>query len=230
MLAARPHLEPRRVPGADSVVVSEIYLSLQGESSHQGLLCSFVRLTGCHLRCRWCDSEFAFRGGTRMTVSEVVERVKALGSPRVEVTGGEPLLQPGVYPLMEALLEGGLTVLLETSGAIDVRLVPPAVRKIVDLKCPGSGEADRNDWRVLESLTARDELKFVLASREDYDWAKERICERRLDRGPAGLLFSPVHGALEPRMLAEWIIGDRLPVRFQLQQHKVLWAPDARGV
>lgn len=212
------------------MVVSEIYLSLQGESSHQGLLCSFVRLTGCHLRCRWCDSEFAFRGGTRMTVSEVVERVKALGSPRVEVTGGEPLLQPGVYPLMEALLEGGLTVLLETSGAIDVRLVPPAVRKIVDLKCPGSGEADRNDWRVLESLTARDELKFVLASREDYDWAKERISERRLDRGPAGLLFSPVHGALEPRMLAEWIIGDRLPVRFQLQQHKVLWAPDARGV
>jgi 7-carboxy-7-deazaguanine synthase len=211
-------------------VVSEIYLSLQGESSHQGLLCGFVRLTGCHLRCRWCDSEFAFQGGTRMSISEVVERVRALGSPRVEVTGGEPLLQPGVYPLMEALLEAGLVVLLETSGAIDVRLVPAAVHKIVDVKCPGSGEADRNDWRVLESLTERDELKFVLASRADYDWAKARIAEHGMDRGPAGLLFSTVHGELPPTELAEWIIADRLPVRFQLQQHKLLWAPDARGV
>lgn len=230
VLAARPHIEPRRVPGADAIVVSEIYLSLQGESSHQGLLCSFVRLTGCHLRCRWCDSEFAFRGGTRMSVSDVVERVRALGAPRVEVTGGEPLLQPGVYPLMEALLEAGLVVLLETSGAIDVRLVPAAVHKIVDVKCPGSGEADRNDWRALESLTERDELKFVLASRADYDWAKARIAEHRMDRGPAGLLFSTVHGELSPTELAEWIIADRLPVRFQLQQHKLLWSPDARGV
>jgi 7-carboxy-7-deazaguanine synthase len=165
-----------------------------------------------------------------MSVTEVVERVKALGSPRVEVTGGEPLLQPGVYPLMEALLDAALTVLLETSGAIDVRLVPKAVHKIVDVKCPGSGEADRNDWRCLESLTERDELKFVLASREDYEWAKGRIAERGLERGPAGLLFSTVHGELSPTTLAEWIIADRLPVRFQLQQHKVLWAPDARGV
>jgi 7-carboxy-7-deazaguanine synthase len=230
VLAARPKIEPRRVPGADSVVVSEIYLSLQGESSHQGLLCSFVRLTGCHLRCRWCDSEFAFRGGARITVDEVVQRVLALGAPRVEVTGGEPLLQPGVYPLMEALLTAGLVVLLETSGAIDVRLVPSAVHKIVDLKCPGSGEMDRNDWRVLEGLSERDEVKFVLASREDYDWAKARIDEHRLARRAAGLLFSPVHGELSPTTLAEWIIADRLTVRFQLQQHKVLWAPDARGV
>jgi 7-carboxy-7-deazaguanine synthase len=165
-----------------------------------------------------------------MSVAEVVDRVKALGSPRVEVTGGEPLLQPGVYPLMGALLDAGLVVLLETSGAIDVRLVPPAVHKIVDVKCPGSGEVDRNDWRCLDSLTERDELKFVLASREDYDRAKARIAERKLDRGPAGLLFSTVHGELPPTTLAEWIIADRLPVRFQLQQHKVLWAPDARGV
>ena len=156
--------------------------------------------------------------------------MKALGSPRVEVTGGEPLLQPGVYPLMETLLAAGLEVLLETSGAIDVRLVPPAVHKIVDVKCPGSGEADRNDWRCLDSLTARDELKFVLASREDYEWAKACIAERGLDRGPAGLLFSTVHGELSPTDLAEWIIADRLPVRFQLQQHKVLWDPAARGV
>ena len=165
-----------------------------------------------------------------MSVAEVVERVKTLGSPRVEVTGGEPLLQPAVYPLMEALLAAGLEVLLETSGAIDVRLVPPAVHKIVDVKCPGSGEADRNDWRCLDSLTARDELKFVLASREDYEWAKACIAERGLDRGPAGLLFSTVHGELSPTDLAEWIIADRLPVRFQLQQHKVLWDPAARGV
>jgi 7-carboxy-7-deazaguanine synthase len=230
MLADRPHLEPHRVPGADSVVVSEIYLSLQGESSHQGLLCSFVRLTGCHLRCRWCDSAFAFYGGQRMSVAEVVKAVRALGASRVEVTGGEPLLQPGVYPLMEALLEAGLTVLLETSGAIDVRLVPPAVHKIVDLKCPGSGEADRNDLRIFEHMTEGDELKFVLASRQDYDWAKARIAEHQLDRRPFGLLFSTVHGELDPRQVAEWIIADRLPVRFQLQQHKILWAPDARGV
>jgi 7-carboxy-7-deazaguanine synthase len=230
MLAARPHLEPHRAPGADSVVVSEIYLSLQGESSHQGLLCSFVRLTGCHLRCRWCDSAFAFYGGRRMSVAEVVKAVRALGAPRVEVTGGEPLLQPGVYPLLEELLEAGLTVLLETSGAIDVRLVPPAVHKIVDLKCPGSGEADRNDLRVFEHMTERDELKFVLASRQDYDWAKARIAEHRLDQRPFGLLISTVHGELDPRQVAEWIIADRLPVRFQLQQHKILWPPDARGV
>jgi len=165
-----------------------------------------------------------------MSVAEVVERVKTLGSPRVEVTGGEPLLQPAVYPLMEALLAAGLEVLLETSGAIDVRLVPPAVHKIVDVKCPGSGEADRNDWRCLESMTERDELKFVLASREDYLWAQEMIGRHGMERRPFGLLFSTVHGELAPRDVAEWIIADRLPVRFQLQQHKVLWDPTARGV
>jgi len=211
-------------------VVKEIYLSLQGESSHQGLLCAFVRLTGCHLRCTYCDSEFAFRGGERMAVTEVVDRVVALGTPRVEVTGGEPLLQPGVYPLMEQLLAKGLTVLLETSGAIDVREVPKAVHKIVDLKSPSSGEVDRNDLQVLESMNGNDELKFVLGSRADYEWAKEMIRTHRLAERPYGMLFSTVFGKLEPRALAEWIIADRLPVRFQLQQHKYLWAPDARGV
>src|SRR4029079_690278 len=152
-----------------------IYLSLQGESSHQGLLCSFVRLTGCHLRCRWCDSAFAFRGGTRMSGAEVVERVKALGAPMVEVTGGEPLLQPGVYPLMEALLKEGLQVLLETSGAIDVGLVPPEVHKIVDLKTPSSGECDRNDYRVLDSMGQGDELKFVIGSSEGYEWSRKGV-------------------------------------------------------
>ncbi len=216
--------------GASSVVVKEIYLSLQGESTHQGLLCAFVRLTGCHLRCRWCDSEFSFKGGERLTNAEVLARVKALGTPMVEVTGGEPLLQPGVYPLMEAFLEAGLTVLLETSGAIDVRLVPPAVHKIVDLKTPSSGESDRNELRNFESMNANDELKFVIGSREDYDWSREMIRTHRLDQRPFSLLFSSVFSMLKPVTLAEWIIADKLPVRFQLQQHKYLWEPNARGV
>lgn len=223
-------IEPRLVPNAHSVVVKEIYLSVQGESSHQGLLCSFVRLTGCHLRCSYCDSEFAFRGGERLDNDEVIRRVMALGSPMVEVTGGEPLLQPGVYPLMQGLLDQGLTVLLETSGAIDVRLVPREVHRIVDLKAPSSGESHRNDVRNFESMTARDELKFVLGSREDYDWAVAQVRAHQLDKRPFSLLFSTVYGRLLPRDLAEWIIADRLPVRFQLQQHKYVWPPDERGV
>ncbi|MDX2012441.1 MAG: radical SAM protein [Myxococcaceae bacterium] len=230
MLAARPHIEPRRRADATSVVVKEIYVSLQGESSHQGKLCTFVRLTGCHLRCTWCDSEFSFKGGARRPNAEVLREVLALRSPMVEVTGGEPLLQPGVYPLMESFLDHGLTVLLETSGAIDVRLVPKAVHKIVDLKTPSSKEADRNDLRNFESMGARDELKFVIGSREDYDWSVGMIRTHRLDERPFGLLFSTVFSQLEPVKLAEWIIADRLPVRFQLQQHKYLWEPNARGV
>lgn len=230
MPVARPRLEPRRVPTADSVVVKELYVSLQGESSHQGKLCTFVRLTGCHLRCRWCDSEFSFKGGERLANTEVLRRVLEAKSPMVEVTGGEPLLQPGVYPLMESFLDAGLTVLLETSGAIDVRLVPDAVHAIVDLKTPSSGEHDRNDLRNFDSMDARDELKFVIGSREDYDWSVAMIRQHRLDARPFGLLFSTVFSSLEPVTLAEWIIADRLPVRFQLQQHKVLWEPNARGV
>lgn len=230
MLAGRPHIEPRRVAGADSVVVKEIYLSLQGESSHQGLLCSFVRLTGCHLRCRYCDSEFSFRGGARFKNAEVVSQVLALKSPCVEITGGEPLLQPGVYPLMDLLLDAGLTVLLETSGAIDVREVPDAVHAIVDMKTPSSGEVSRNDYRNFSSMDERDELKFVIGSREDYDWSVELIRSHALAAKPFGLLFSTVFGALEPRVLAQWIVEDRLPVRFQLQQHKYVWPPNARGV
>lgn len=230
MPKARPHVEPRRVEGSDSVVVKEVYLSLQGESSHQGLLCAFVRLTGCHLRCTYCDSVFAFQGGARRAIADVVREVKALGAPLVEVTGGEPLLQPGVYPLMEALLAEGLTVLLETSGAIDVRLVPRGVHKIVDLKTPSSGEADRNDLRVFDAMTSTDELKVVVGSRADYDWALSMIRTHRLDARPFGLLFSTVYGALEPKALAEWLIADRVKARFQLQQHKYVWPPDARGV
>ena len=230
MLAGRPHIVPSRAPLASSVVVKEIYLSLQGESSHQGLLCSFVRLTGCHLRCRYCDSAFAFQGGERLENADVIARLEALGVKRVEVTGGEPLLQPGVYPLMEGLLARGFVVLLETSGAIDVKLVPAAVHKIVDLKTPSSGEADRHDPRVLDSMNHNDELKFVIGSRADYEWSVEAIERHRLLERPFSLLFSTVWGALEARQLAEWIIADRLPVRFQLQQHKHLWEPNARGV
>lgn len=230
MLAARPHIEPRRVANADTVMVKEIYLSLQGESTHQGLLCAFVRLTGCHLRCSYCDSEFAFRGGTRRTTRDVVQEVLAMKTPMVEVTGGEPLLQPGVYPLMEQFLDAGLTVLLETSGAIDVRLVPDAVHAIVDMKTPSSGEVDRNDYRNFESMDARDELKFVIGSREDFDWSVKLMSEHQLTRRPFGMLFSSVFEKLHPQQLAQWIIDARLPVRFQLQQHKYVWEPNARGV
>ncbi len=230
MLAARPRHEPRRVATADSVVVKEIYLSVQGESSHQGLLCAFVRLTGCHLRCSYCDSESAFRGGARRPNADVVREVLALRTPMVEVTGGEPLLQPGVYPLMEAMLDAGLTVLLETSGAIDVREVPAQVHAIVDMKTPSSREADRNDYRNFDSMDARDELKFVIGSREDYEWSRQLIADHRLSSRPFGMLFSTVFDKLQPQQLAQWIIDDRLPVRFQLQQHKYVWEPNARGV
>jgi 7-carboxy-7-deazaguanine synthase len=229
MLAGRPHIEPRRRHEADSIVVTEIYLSLQGESSHAGKLCSFVRLTGCHLRCTYCDSAFAFHGGRRMKIADVVAEVERLGSPTVEITGGEPLLQPGVYPLMEAFLARGLEVLLETSGAIDVRLVPASVHKIVDLKTPSSGECDRNDYRVFDSMNENDELKFVIGSREDYQWARAQVQQRRLGARPFGILYSTVYGKLSPTQLAEWIIEDRLPGRLQLQLHKYLWDPDARA-
>ncbi len=229
MLAARPQIEPHRRPEADSVMVAEIYLSLQGESSHAGLLCTFVRLTGCHLRCGYCDSEFAFYGGRRWANSAVIQRARELGAPMVEITGGEPLLQPGVYPLMESLLLEGFTVLLETSGSIDVRLVPKEVHKIVDLKTPSSGECDRNDYRVLDAMNENDELKFVIGSREDYQWSKRILAERALTSRPFSVLFSTVFGQLEPRQLCDWIVEDRLPVRFQLQSHKYIWEPSARG-
>jgi 7-carboxy-7-deazaguanine synthase len=230
MLASRPKIEPKRRDDAQFLRVNEIYLSLQGESSHAGQLCTFVRLTGCHLRCSYCDSAFAFYKGKRMAVSAVHARVKELGAKRVEITGGEPLLQPAVYPLMDRLLASGFTVLLETSGAIDVRLVPPGVHKIVDLKTPSSGESERNDYRVLESMSAGDELKFVLGTREDYDWSVNVLRERKLAGKSFGILFSTVYGQLSPRQVAEWIIADKLPVRFQLQMHKYIWSPDARGV
>jgi 7-carboxy-7-deazaguanine synthase len=202
---------------------------VQGESSYVGLPCAFVRLTGCNLRCAWCDTEYAFHEGARRTVEDVAREVLALGVPLVEVTGGEPLLQPGVHPLMTRLADAGLTVLLETSGSLDISQVDPRVIRIVDLKCPGSGEVERNRWENVGHLRTGDELKFVIADRVDYEWARAQVRDRDL-AARAAVLFGPVWGRLEPRQLVEWILGDRLPVRFQMQMHKFVWPPETRGV
>ena len=208
--------------GAPSLKISEIFFSLQGEASRIGLPTVFVRLTGCPLRCVWCDTEYAFTGGACMTLSAILGEVERHGTRHVCVTGGEPLAQKNCLPLLVALCDAGYDVSLETSGALDIADVDARVARIVDLKVPGSGECDRNRWQNLELLNARDELKFVLADRTDYDWARAQVVERGLDaRCP--VLFSPVQRSLEPRTLAEWILADRLPVRFQVQLHKLLW-------
>ncbi|MCS6800067.1 MAG: radical SAM protein [Myxococcota bacterium] len=214
----------------DSLRVNEIYASIQGESTFAGLPCTFVRLTGCNLRCVWCDTAHAFYEGERMRRSEVLERALAFGTPLVEVTGGEPLLQPGTLPLLRELADAGRTVLLETSGERDVSGVDPRVHRIVDLKAPGSGESHRNRWSNLACLGARDELKIVLVDRADYEWARDVVTREKLHERLAAVLFSPAHGVLEPHRLAGWIVADRLPVRLQLQLHKYVWSPDARGV
>ncbi len=202
--------------------VTEIFHSIQGESSRVGLPTVFVRLTGCPLRCVWCDTEYAFSGGESVAIADVVQRVAAFDCATVCVTGGEPLAQKNCLPLLVALADAGHSVSLETSGALDIGGVDPRVARIVDLKAPGSGEMSKNRWENLALLTAGDELKFVLASPEDYDWAVSACRQHRLfERCP--VLFAPVQGQLDPAQLAQWIMDDRLPVRFQLQLHKVLW-------
>jgi 7-carboxy-7-deazaguanine synthase len=209
--------------------VTEIFHSLQGESSFTGRPCVFVRLTGCPLRCTWCDTDYAFFGGHDLSIGEIVAAVREYGCPLVEVTGGEPLAQPHALPLLEALADDGFTVLLETSGAVDASGVDPRVHLILDVKCPGSGMTGRMHWPNVERLRPQDEAKFVIQDRQDYEWAKGIVTQYELaDR--CTLLFSPVFGALDPRQLAEWVLADRLPVRFQLQLHKYVWAPDMRGV
>ncbi len=210
--------------GADAAVlrVSEIFHSLQGESSRVGLPTVFVRLTGCPLRCIWCDTAYAFAGGEAMPLATVMARVAAFDCATVCVTGGEPLAQKACLPLLAALCDAGYSVSLETSGALDIGDVDARVARIVDLKAPDSGEAEKNRWENLDLLTAHDELKLVLASAADYAWAKDVLHERRLDTR-CGVLLSPVQGRLDPAQLAAWILRDRLPVRFQLQLHKVLW-------
>jgi 7-carboxy-7-deazaguanine synthase len=211
----------------NSLRVTEIFQSIQGESSRVGLPTVFVRLTGCPLRCVWCDTDYAFSGGEPLALADILQRVAAFDCKTICVTGGEPLAQKNCLPLLAALCDAGYSVSLETSGALDIGDVDPRVARIVDLKAPGSGEAAKNRWENLDLLTAGDELKFVLASREDYDWAVSACRQRRLfDRCP--VLFAPVQGQLDPAQLAQWILDDRLPVRFQLQLHKVLW-DNAKG-
>lgn len=202
--------------------ISEIFLSLQGESSRAGLPTVFVRLTGCPLRCVWCDTTYAFSGGQLMSLPEILAEIASHQVPYVCVTGGEPLAQPACLSLLSELCDAGYSVSLETSGALDIGEVDARVSRIVDLKAPGSGEFERNRWQNLTVLTARDELKFVLQNRSDYEWARQLVAERRLATICA-VLFSPVEGRLAAATLADWIIADRLPVRFQLQLHKVLW-------
>jgi 7-carboxy-7-deazaguanine synthase len=202
--------------------VSEIFHSLQGESTRTGLPTVFVRLTGCPLRCGWCDTAHAFTGGETMALEDILARVAAHRCPTVCVTGGEPLAQANSLLLLTALCDAGYSVSLETSGALDIGGVDPRVARIVDIKAPDSGESGRNRWENLELLRPSDEIKFVLASRADYDWAKSALAERRLD-SLCPVLFSPVWDTLPPAQLAEWVLADRLPVRFQLQLHKVLW-------
>ncbi len=208
--------------------INEIFHSIQGESTHSGRTCVFVRLTGCNLRCGWCDSEYAFHEGRSMTIPEVVEAVEGYPCRLVEITGGEPLLQPAVIPLMARLIDLDYEVLLETGGSLAIDRVPAGVQRIIDIKCPGSGEVGRNRWENLSVLRTGDELKFVLADRHDYDWAHQEIRERRLADWP--LLFSPVHGRLDAAELARWMIEDDSPARIQLQLHKLLWPGVVRGV
>jgi 7-carboxy-7-deazaguanine synthase len=246
---------------SDTLVVNEIYLSLQGESTFAGLPCVFIRLTACNLRCSYCDTAYAFTEGKKIALEKILSEVRRLAAPfsnsrlstirsqlpLVELTGGEPLLQKNSLPLMKQLCDDGFTVLLETSGAHDISVVDPRVRRIMDLKCPSSGEAGRNRWENLKYLKATDEIKFVIGTVEDYEWARQKIAENRLNL-VCPLLFSWVHPlapeqqnqSLKPvpagqtpisrRALAERIIADALPVRFQVQMHKIIWPMEQRGV
>lgn len=213
-----------------SLIVNEIYQSIQGESSWAGWPCVFVRTTACDLRCNYCDTEYAFYEGKRRPLDEVIAEVLAFDCPLVEITGGEPLLQKNVLPLMSALCDAGETVLIETSGAHDISGIDPRVHRIMDLKTPGSGECARNFFANIPHLTKRDEVKFVIGSREDYEWSRTQVREHDLAARVGCVLFSPIFGRIEPRKIVEWVLEDKLPVRFQLQMHKFIWEPRAHGV
>jgi 7-carboxy-7-deazaguanine synthase len=217
--------------------VTEIFHSIQGESTWVGVPCTFVRLTGCPLRCLWCDTDYAFHGGPKLSLDQIVDRVKEIGTPIVELTGGEPLAHRHAYTLAHRLLDEGFTVLVETSGSEDVSTLRAEIHLIMDLKCPGSGESEKNRWENLAHLDGHDEVKFVVKDRADYEWARRTIAEHGLDSRVRGgslraLLISPVWGESGPvlKELAAWILEDHLPVRFQLQVHKFIWDPLARGV
>ena len=212
------------------LTINEIFHSIQGESTHTGRPCVFVRLTACDLRCSWCDTPYAFHQGRKVSVEEAVSEVRAYGCGLVEITGGEPLLQRDVYPLMDTLLRQGHEVLIETGGHLSVADVPAAVARIIDVKCPGSGEARRNHWPNLDALRPRDEIKFVIRDRVDYEYARDVVARYDLPSRVAAVLFSPVHGVLAPAELAAWILADKLAVRLQLQAHKYIWGAETRGV
>jgi 7-carboxy-7-deazaguanine synthase len=213
-----------------SLTINEIYKSIQGESTWAGLPCVFVRLTFCDLRCTYCDTAHAFYAGTKMPLPQIVEQILAFRCPLVEVTGGEPLLQRNVLPLMAELCDLGETVLIETSGAHDISRIDSRVHRIMDLKTPDSGESHRNRYENIVHLTKRDEVKFVIGSRNDYLWSKEMIGKFDLVSRCGTVLFSPVFGRIDPREIVEWLLEDNLRVRFQLQLHKFIWSPEAKGV
>ena len=208
---------------APELRITEIFHSLQGEARSVGRPTVFVRLTGCPLRCVWCDTPYSFSGGTLMTLQSILEEVRGYGAHHVCVTGGEPLAQPECVALLQALCDEGYQVSLETSGALDISKADIRVSRVMDLKAPDSGESQRNRYENMAELTAHDQVKFVIASRRDYDWARFKCDEYRLPEKVADVLFSPVHGQLQPRELAEWILADKLNVRMQVQLHKYLW-------
>ena len=210
--------------------INEIFFSIQGESTKVGLPTIFIRLTGCPLRCGYCDTAYAFYGGEKVSIGEILQKCGEMNCRLVEITGGEPLVQPECVDLAQALLEDGYTVLVETSGTLPIRVLPAEAIKIMDLKCPDSGECDKNDWSNIDALSAQDEVKFVIASRGDYEWSREIVQTYALPGRCNAVLFSPVFGAVEPVQLVQWILEDGLDVRFQLQLHKLIWPPDQKGV
>ena len=211
------------------IKINEIYLSVQGESTHTGLPCIFIRLTGCNLRCSWCDTAYAFYEGKNMSIDEILQKVESFGIHLVEITGGEPLMQDNVYTLMKRLIEKGYKVMLETGGSISLERVPKDVIKIMDLKCPGSGEQEKNNLDNLKLLTPHDEVKFVILDRKDYEWSRDIIKKFKINE-TAHILLSPVFDKLELKEMVKWILEDRLPVRLQTQLHKIIWDKNTIGV
>jgi 7-carboxy-7-deazaguanine synthase len=212
------------------LTVSEIYQSIQGESTYTGRPCVFVRLSACNLRCVWCDTPYAFTGGTKQSVDEVLDEVREVNCRLVELTGGEPLLQPDAIPLMQRLVDAGYDVLLETGGHMPLDEVPDEVVVILDVKCPGSGEVEAMHWPNLDQLSSRDEVKFVIKDRRDFDYAADVVARYGLADRVGAILYSPVFGVLEPAELTGWILESKSPGRLQLQTHKYIWHPATRGV
>ena len=211
------------------IKINEIYLSVQGESTHTGLPCIFIRLTGCNLRCSWCDTAYAFHEGKNMSIDEILQKVENFGIHLVEITGGEPLMQDNVYTLMRSLIQKGYKVMLETGGSISLERVPKDVIKIMDLKCPGSGEQEKNNLDNLKLLAPHDEVKFVILDRKDYEWSRDIIKKYKINE-TAHILISPVFDKLELKEMVKWILEDRLPVRLQTQLHKIIWDKNTIGV